>query len=96
MNVMKIDMTFLLARFIRKFSENKNIIKETLEQAWAILRYLVAMIYLNIKKLLPEAEVLYSRTIYSLEINSRTKRFLVPTCDLQTGPIVLEEDLGIP
>jgi hypothetical protein len=48
------------------------------------------------KKLLPEAEILYSRTIYSLEINSRTKKFLVPTCDLQASLIVLGEDLGIP
>jgi hypothetical protein len=67
-----------------------------LNQAWAILRYLVAINYLDMKKLHPGAEILYSRTIYSLEIKSRTKKFLVPTCDLQTGLIVLAEDLGIP
>jgi hypothetical protein len=68
---------------------------KALEQAWAILRCLVAMIYLDMKKLLPGAEILYNRTIYSLKINSRTEKNLVPTCDLQIGPIVLEEDLGI-
>ncbi len=47
------------------------------------------------EKLLPGADILYSRTIYSLEINSRTEKILVPTCDLQIGPIVLGEDLGI-
>jgi hypothetical protein len=67
-----------------------------LEQAWAILRYLVAIIYLDMKKLLPGAKILYSMTIYSLEINSRTKKILVPTCNLQAGLIVLGEDLGIP
>jgi hypothetical protein len=71
-------------------------IKDGLRQAWAILRYLVAIIYLDMKKLLPGAEILCSRTIYSLEINSRTKKFLVLTCDLQAGLIVLGEDLGIP
>jgi hypothetical protein len=64
-------------------------------QAWAIYRYLVGMIYLDMKKLLPGAEILYSRTIYSLENDSRTKKILIPTCDLQTGLIVLAEDLGI-
>ncbi len=64
-----------------------------LMQAWAILRYLVAIIYLDLKKLLPGAEILYSRTIYSLEINSMTKKFLVTTCDLQAGLIVLGKDL---
>ncbi len=72
-----------------------NEVGKGLDQAWAILRYLVAIIYLDMKKLVPGAEILYSRTIYSLEINSRTKKFLVPTCDLQAGLIVLGEDLGI-
>jgi hypothetical protein len=67
----------------------------TLQQAWAILRYLVSIIYLDMNNLLPGAEILYSRTIYSLEMYSSTKKILVPTCDLQTGLIVLAEDLGI-
>jgi hypothetical protein len=67
----------------------------TLKQAWAILRYLVAIIYLDMKKLLPGAEILYSRAIYSLEINFRIKKFLVLARDLQPGLIVLGEDLGI-
>ncbi len=67
---------------------------DALDQAWE--RYLVAIIYLDMKKLLPGAEILYSIIIYSLEFNSRTKKFLVPTCDLQAGLIVLGEDLGIP
>jgi hypothetical protein len=54
------------------------------------------MIYLDMKKLLPGAEILYSRTTHTLEINSRSKKFLVPTCDLQAGLIVLGEDIGIP
>ncbi len=69
---------------------------EPVKQAWAILRYLVAIIYLDMKKLFPGAEILYSKTIYSLEINSRTKKFLVSTCDLQAGLIVLGDYLGIP
>jgi hypothetical protein len=53
--------------------------KKALKQAWTILRYLVATINLDMKKLLPGAEILYSRTIYSLENNSRTKKILVTT-----------------
>jgi hypothetical protein len=52
----------------RKFDKIKTSFMDTLRQAWAILRYLVAIIYLDMKKLLPGAEILYSRTIYSLEI----------------------------
>jgi hypothetical protein len=54
------------------------------------------MIYLGMKKLLPGAEILYIRTKYGLDYSSSTKKILVPTCDLQTGLIVLGEDLGIP
>jgi hypothetical protein len=53
------------------------------------------MIYLDMNKSLPGAAILYSRAKYSLENNSSTKKFLVPTWDLQTGLIVLAEDLGI-
>jgi hypothetical protein len=91
----KISRIYL--NILRKIQPTIQIIKliQVLNQAWAILRYLVATIYLDMKRLLPGAEILYSRTIYSLEINSRTKKFVVPTCDLQAGLIVLGEDLVI-
>jgi hypothetical protein len=54
-----------------------------LAQAWAILRYLVALIYLDMKIKLSGAEILQSRAKYSLEIYSRTKKILVPACDLK-------------
>ncbi len=53
------------------------------------------MIYLDMKKLFPKAENLYTRSIYGLDFYSGTKKILVPTSDLQTGLIVLVEDLAI-
>ncbi len=50
---------------------------------------MVSMIYLDMNKSLPGAEILYNSTIYSLEMYSSTKKFLALTCDLQTGLIVL-------
>jgi hypothetical protein len=66
-----------------------------MEQAWAILRCLVAMIYFSTKKLLPGAEHLYIPSKYSLEIYSGAKNFLGLTHDLQTGLTVLRKDLAI-
>jgi hypothetical protein len=53
------------------------------------------MIYLNMIKLHARAENLYSTPPYSLDFYPSTKFFLGPTRDLQTGLIVLGEDLGI-
>jgi hypothetical protein len=66
-----------------------------LNQAWAVLRCLVSMIYLDTKKSFPKTENLSRPSIYSLEIYSGTKNFLGLTCDLQTGLSVLGEDLAI-
>jgi hypothetical protein len=53
------------------------------------------MIYLNMKKLHARAENLYNSPVYSLDFYPSTKIFLGPTRDLQTGLIVLGEDLAI-
>jgi hypothetical protein len=66
-----------------------------LNQAWAVLRCLVSMIYLDTKKSFPKTENLSRPSIFSLEIYSGTKIFLGLTCDLQTGLTVLGEDLAI-
>jgi hypothetical protein len=54
-----------------------------------------AKIYLNMKKLHARAENLYNSPVYSLDFYPSTKFFLGPTRDLQTGLIVLGEDLAI-
>jgi hypothetical protein len=66
-----------------------------LKQAWAKIIYMRAMIYLNMKKFHARAENLYNSPVYSLDFYSSTKIFLGPTRDLQTGLIVLGEDLAI-
>jgi hypothetical protein len=66
-----------------------------LNQAWAKIIYMRAMIYLNMKKLHDRAEDLYNSPLYSLDFYPSTKYFLGPTRDLQTGLIVLGEDLVI-
>ncbi len=53
------------------------------------------MINLNMKKLHARAENLYNSPAYSLDFYPSTKFFLGPTRDLQTGLIVLGEDLAI-
>jgi hypothetical protein len=66
-----------------------------LKQAWAVLRCLVSMIYLDTKKSFPKTENLSRPSVYSLEIYSGTKKFLGLTCNLQTDLTVLGEDLAI-
>jgi hypothetical protein len=54
------------------------------------------MIYLNMKKLHARAENLYNSPVYSLDFYPSTNFFFLgPTRDLQTGLIVLGEDLSI-
>ncbi len=53
------------------------------------------MIYLNMKKLHARAENLYNSLVYSLDFYPSTKIFLGPSRDVQTGLIVLGEDLAI-
>jgi hypothetical protein len=64
-------------------------------QAWAKIICMRAMIYLNMKKLHARAENLYNSFVYSLDFYSSTKIFLVPMCDLEIGLVVLGEDLVI-
>jgi hypothetical protein len=66
-----------------------------LEQAWAILRCMVSMIYLNMKALAVWYEILHIRWLYSLKINSGTKNFFGPSRDLQMDFIGLVKDLGL-
>ncbi len=66
-----------------------------LNQAWAKIIYMRAMIYLNMKKLHARAENLYNSPVYSLDFYPSMKIFLGPTRDLQIGLIVLGEDLAI-
>ncbi len=64
-------------------------------QAWAKIIYMRVMIYLNMKKLHARAENLYNSPVYSLDFDSSTNFFLGPSRDLQTGLIVLGEDLAV-
>jgi hypothetical protein len=66
-----------------------------LNQAWAVLRCLVSIIYLDIKKSFLKTENMSRPSIYSLEIYSGIKFFFGLTCDLQIGLTVLGEDLVI-
>jgi hypothetical protein len=54
-----------------------------------------ATIYLNMRKLHARAENLYNSPVYSLDFYLSTNFFLGPTRDLQTGLVVLGEDLAI-
>jgi hypothetical protein len=54
-----------------------------------------AMIHLDMKKLVPKSENLYTGSVYSLDFYPSTKNILVPMCDLEIGLIVLGEDLAI-
>jgi hypothetical protein len=65
------------------------------KQAWAKIIYVGAIIYLNMKKLHARAEIFYNNLVYSLDFYSGTKKFLVPTWDLEIGLIVLGEGLAI-
>ncbi len=64
--------------------------------AWAILRCVVSMIYLNMITLAVCNEILHTRLLYSLKINFGTKNFFWPSCDLLLNFIVLVKDLGLP
>ncbi len=66
-----------------------------MQQAWAILRCVVSMIYLNMIKLAVFNEILHTRLLYSLKVNFGTKKFFWPSCDLLLNFIVLVKDLGL-
>ncbi len=68
---------------------------DNLKQAWAILRCVVSMIYLNMITLAVCNEILHTRLLYSLKINFGTKKFFWPSCDLLLDFIVLVKDLGL-
>ncbi len=68
---------------------------QMLNQAWAILKCVVSMIYLNMITLAVCNEILHTRLLYSLKINFGTKRFFRPSCDLLLNFIVLVKDLGL-
>jgi hypothetical protein len=60
------------------------------DQAWAILRCVVSMIYLNMITLAVCNEILI------LKINFGTKKNFWPSCDLLMDFIVLVKDLSFP
>ncbi len=78
-----------------QFQSAQPLFQKTVHQAWAHLCCVRSMIYLTAKKLFPRTENLYGLSIYSLDFYSSTKKTLVPTCDLQTGLIVLGEGLTV-
>ncbi len=65
---------------------------DQLEQGWAFLRYMTAINYLDMKRLDDKTEISYTSSVYSPNLDSRTKKFLGPTGDLQLGQNVLVED----
>jgi hypothetical protein len=53
---------------------------------------MTAINYLDMKMLDDKTEILYTSSVYSPNLDSRTKNFLGPAGDLQLGQIVLVED----
>jgi hypothetical protein len=78
------------------FKYFRNTSSDPLKQAWAILRCVVSMIYLNMITLAVCNEILHTRLLYILKINFGTKKFFWPSCDLLLNFIVLVKDLGLP
>jgi hypothetical protein len=72
-----------------------QLIMGALNQAWAFLRYMTAINYLDMKMLDDKTKILYMSSVYSLILNSRAKKILGPAGDLQMGQIVLVEDLAV-
>ncbi len=59
------------------------------------MRYMTAINYLDMKMLDDKTKILYISSVYSLILNSRTKKILGPIGDLKMGQIVLVEDLAV-
>jgi hypothetical protein len=56
---------------------------------------MTAINYLDMKMLDDKTKILNMSSVYSLILNSRTKKILGPAGDLQMGQIVLVEDLAV-
>jgi hypothetical protein len=89
---MKVNIKNFECTIDNEFIELKKCYVKPLGEGWAFLRYMTAINYLDVKMLDDKTEISYTSSVYSPNLDSRTKKILGPAGDLQLGQIVLVED----